>query len=444
MPALRPMMLTFGLTRLLVVIALVPFAVDWRSPTLASVRPWGLVALIVVPLSVACFEMWNGRPDQPENDLSGALRQTTLITSLLVLLATLGLEGRFHWIRRQVLAADPQQLEVLGRHVLVGFRDRAELSALVERRAIAGVFLAPRNVMGKDVEQIRREIDDLQDVRRRQGLPPLLIAADQEGGVVSRLSPPLTRLPALAELVASNPDPAQRRAAVQQYAAIQGKELAALGVNLNFAPVVDLNFNLRVSNDRFTHIGRRAIASDPNIVRDVAADYCTALRNAGVLCTLKHFPGLGRVAGDTHRSGADLIASRAQLAAADWVPFRALMEGGAVTMLSHARLVAVDRDHPASFSAAVVDIVRREWGYDGALITDDFSMGAVHESPQGIVGGAVAALNAGVDLILISFDTDQYFAIMQGLLQATAGGALSIPDLAASDRRLARIHDRIR
>jgi beta-N-acetylhexosaminidase len=161
-----------------------------------------------------------------------------------------------------------------------------------------------------------------------------------------------------------------------------------------------------------------------------------------VLCTLKHFPGLGRVTTDTHLAGANLDTSLAQLAASDWVPFRALMGTGTVTMLSHARLTAVDRDHPASFSRPVVDIVRREWGYDGVLITDDFSMGAVYQSREGIAGGSVAALNAGVDLILISYDTDQYFEIMHGLLGAAADGTLRPRELKESDRRLGELSSR--
>jgi beta-N-acetylhexosaminidase len=305
------------------------------------------------------------------------------------------------------------------------------------------VFLAPRNVAGKDAAQIRQEIDSLQALRRRQGLPPLWVAADQEGGLVSRLSPPLTALPALAEVVTRNPDASARQAAVAQYAATQGRELAALGVNLNFAPVVDLNFNVRTSDDRYTRIAQRAIASDPAIVRDVAAQYCAGLRSTGVLCTLKHFPGLGRVAVDTHLRGADLAASRTELEASDWVPFRALMCNGAVAMLGHARLTTVDPAHPASFSRPVIDIVRRDWNCDSVLITDDFSMGAVYQSQEGIGGGSVAALAAGVDLVLISYDTDQYFAIMESLLGAAARGALRPQDLAESEARLARLRDRL-
>ena len=88
-------------------------------------------------------------------------------------------------------------------------------------------------------------------------------------------------------------------------------------------------------------------------------------------------------------------------------------------------------------------MVRGEWNSDSVLITDDFSMGAVYQSPEGIAGGSIAALRAGIDLILISFDTDQYFAIMASLVRAAARGALRPQDLEASDQRLSRLHARL-
>src|SRR5207249_5162612 len=120
-----------------------------------------------------------------------------------------------------VLHADPALLERLGRHVVVGYRDIDELNALLERRAIAGVFLTTRNVQDRDAAVIRQEIAGMQAVRRRQGLPDLLIATDQEGGIVSRLSPPLPSLPSLAEIAARHPTGAERRTVVGEYAAMQ-------------------------------------------------------------------------------------------------------------------------------------------------------------------------------------------------------------------------------
>jgi len=108
-------------------------------------------------------------------------------------------------------------------------------------------------------------------------------------------------------------------------------------------------------------------------------------------------------------------------------------------MLSHARLTAMDPDHPVSFSRPVVaDLLRGEWGYDGVLMTDDFSMGAVYRSTEGIAGGSVAALNAGVDLVLISYDVDQLYVSMDALMRADRAGTLRADALQQSDRRLWR------
>ena len=281
-------------------------------------------------------------------------------------------------------------------------------------------------------------IANLQETRRTQGLPPLWIATDQEGGPVSRLSPPLARMPALAEIVAIHRDAAERLLAVRQYAGRQGRELAALGVNLNFAPVVDLNHGVVNPDDKTSRISTRAISNDPAVVTEVAELYCATLKMTGVHCTLKHFPGLGRVYEDTHKLAADLATSSQELEATDWLPFRQLKEDSAAfTMLGHARLTAIDAERPASFSNAVVKgLLRETWGHKGILITDDFSMGAVMLSREGPAGGAIAALNAGVDLILISYDPDQYFPVMYALLQADREGRLRAESLEASKARL--------
>ena len=95
--------------------------------------------------------------------------------------------------REEILASDPAILERLGRHIVIGYHSSATMKALVEKKAIAGIFITDHNVRRRTVADIRSEIDALQALRARQGLPPLIIAADQEGGAVSRLTPPLAR-----------------------------------------------------------------------------------------------------------------------------------------------------------------------------------------------------------------------------------------------------------
>lgn len=440
---LRILNLALGIVRFAAAILLLYLAWQWRSPLFASTRTAALVLSITVPLALIAAELLVWR-------ISARWRPATLVyggTALVALLAlalTLTFELQFRWMRHEVLRADPARLEHLGRHLIVGYRNAAELRELIERKAAAGVFITAHNVRGKDADTIRRDIEALQAIRKAQGLPPLLIATDQEGGGVSRMSPPLPRPLTLGEIVRSHSDAAARRDAVRAHADDVGRSLSALGVNLNFAPVVDLDHGLSNPNDRYTKIGMRAISSDPKIVADVAGEYCGGLAGHGVHCTIKHFPGLGRVFEDTHLDHATLTATAEELVKSDWLPFRELMQQKSMfTMLAHVRLAAIDRDRPASFSASVVSgLIRRDWSYGGILVTDDFSMGAAYRSDGGLGAAGVAALGAGVDLILISYDPDQVFPVLHALLRAEAGGALARDALAASARRLTGISNR--
>jgi beta-N-acetylhexosaminidase len=280
-----------------------------------------------------------------------------------------------------------------------------------------------------------REISSLQAIRTAQGLPALWIATDQEGGSVARMSPPLPRQPTLATAI-RNLTGAERQTAVGDYASTQGRGLAGLGINLNFAPVVDLDHGVHNPGDDYTRIGTRTISSDPAIVGEVAGTYCNALAAAGVLCTLKHFPGLGRVFEDTHLSEGVLNQTAAELETSDWVPFRALTKAGAAMMVGHVRAPALDPTYPVSTSALAINgALRRAWGFEGVVVTDDLCMGAIYSGHDGIAKASVRALNAGVDLLLISWDGEQVYPVLAELLLAV-DTAIAGTTLARSAARL--------
>lgn len=343
--------------------------------------------------------------------------------------------------RDEILASDPAILERLGRHIVIGYHSTATLRALVEKKAIAGIFITDHNVRRRSVADIRSEIDALQALRARQGLPPLIIAADQEGGAVSRLSPPLARQPSLARALAAVKPGEDMKSAVVAYARKQASELQRIGVNLNFSPVVDLKIDPKRRSDGETQLRYRALSADPRVVSDAAGWYCDTLAQAGIYCTIKHFPGLGRVTLDTHRHAGDIKAPIIELKGADWVPFRELMgKPHVVTMLAHVRLRERDAIKPASFSTSVIDgLIRTEWKHEGLLITDDFSMGAVTRSKEGIGAAAVAALNAGADLILVSFSDKHLDTVLSALIVAAKTDALHSAVSAASHRRLRQV-----
>jgi len=402
----------------------------YRTPLLVSIRtPVALVVGVGIVLGLG-LELRSLRR-------SSARRWPELLRVLLwglCLASALGIEGRFRLVKARVLAASPEQLEDLGAHFVVGFRSLDELYRLTDQGTVAGVYVSRRNLQTIDAAELSHALARIQEERRARHQPPLLVTADQEGGVVSHLSPPLTRLPSLGSLVDRE---AATPAEIRDYARVHGRELVSLGVNINFAPVVDLRVHVERAFDRYTKIEARSIAEDPALVAAVAGPYCEGLGSEGVACTLKHFPGIGRVLEDTHYFAGHLRVSRRSLEEQDFWPFRQLVRSGSpstLMMLSHTVVDAIDDRLPASMSAPVVDgLLRQAWGFDGVLITDDLSMFPISLGP-GVGEASVRALASGVDLLLISYDPDLYYEAVDELLSRSQ----EIPQerLASSDRRL--------
>ncbi len=401
-------------------LALLPLVWHYQHPLLFRLRHAESALLIALPL---CGLLgWRRLP--------GAAR--LLLVSVALLLAGQALHQQLQ--RQTVLAAGPA-MQALGRHFIVGYTDITEVRALAEKGLIGGIYVGRRNVRGRSLAEVRDEIAALQAIRRQAGLPPLIVAADQEGGEINHLSPLIERLPPLAEAI-GQPDPGR---AALIYGMRQGNALAQLGITLNFSPVVDLQPGVRPDGDRFSNIPARAIGSDPEGVAAVAAGYLDGLATSGVRGTLKHFPGLGRVRLDTHLHPARLAETPAELAA-DWLPFRTLAgRAGSALMLGHVTLEAIDPQRAASHSSAVVRLLREEWGYDGVLVTDDLNMGAVYDLGIGQV--ASEALAAGVDLVLVSYDPRQLYRALHGAAQALGAGRITPEMLAASARRLDLLAD---
>jgi beta-N-acetylhexosaminidase len=343
----------------------------------------------------------------------------------------------FDLTRKSVLQTETKLAQGLGRHFMVGYSSFDEAAQLAEKGLIAGIYVSHSNVERRKPPAIKAEIAALQERRRRAGLPPLIVAADQEGGVVSHLSPPLTRLPPLATLAELSPDVRAKKA--EEFGRTHGRELASLGITLDFAPVLDLK--PKGKRNRFdinTMTSERAISERPAVVSDVALSYVRGLESAGVGATVKHFPGLGRVRRDTHIVSADLDTPIDELEVSDWLPFKDVLAGTrAQLMIGHVSLTAVDPGRPASHSKAVIDgIIRKKWNYQGIIITDDLVMGAVYG--RNICTTVVEALNAGVDLLLVAFDSDQFYRIFACASDAAAQGKLDLDALRESDARLNR------
>lgn len=366
---------------------------------------------------------------------SGLAGRWLAVLWLLPPLSLLSAAESFEVTRRGVLQTEPALAERLGRHFIVGYSSYDEVAQLAEKGLIAGIYVGRVNVAQRKPPAIKAEIAALQERRRRAGLLPLIVAADQEGGVVSHLSPPLTPLPALSTLAELPPDVRAKKA--EEFGRTHGRELASLGITLDFAPVLDLKPKDKRSRlDINTMTAERAISENPTVVSEVALAYVRGLESAGVGATVKHFPGLGRVRGDTHIVSAELDTPLDELAVSDWLPFKDLLAGtSAQLMVGHVSLTAVDRGRPASHSKAVIDgILRKQWNYQGVVITDDLVMGAVYG--RNICTVVVEALNGGADLLLVAYDASQFYRIFACASDAALQNRLDLEALRDSDARL--------
>ncbi|WP_065754265.1 glycoside hydrolase family 3 N-terminal domain-containing protein [Bradyrhizobium paxllaeri] len=404
-------------------------AANKNDPYLISLRGSGNIVLATASIVVALILIRRGYWRR------GVAGRALILLWCLPSLSMLGAHASFEWRKQRVLQADAAQTRSLGRHFIVGYSSFAEVAVLAEKGLIAGVYITRHNIVGSTAPRLKEEIAALQEKRRAASLPPLIVAADQEGGIVSHLAPPLTKLPALSTLAELTPEVRAEKA--QAFGRTHGQELAALGVTVNFAPVLDLRPEVKRNRFDFnTLIGRRAISDDPAIVADIAQAYVSGLEASGVGATVKHFPGLGRVRTDTHHFSADLDTPFEELEASDWSPFRKVLAGSkAQLMIGHVALTSVDPDRPASHSKRVVDgIIRKKWNHQGVVITDDLVMGAIYQ--RNVCTAVVEALNAGVDLLLVAFDGTQFYRIFTCAMVASAEGRLDAAMLRDSETRL--------
>ncbi|MFR9774833.1 glycoside hydrolase family 3 protein [Micromonospora sp. MS34] len=242
------------------------------------------------------------------------------------------------------------------------------------------------------------------------GSAPFLIGTDQEYGVVTRITDGVTLLPSPLAAGAAG-DPALTEAAWRA----AGAELAAMGINMDFAPVAD------VLATRSTVIGSRSFGADPKNASAQVAGAVRGLQAEGVAASVKHFPGHGLTAADSHKDLPVVGQSRAVLDDTAFPPFRAGIDAGAMAVMSaHLDVKAIDPGTPATFSHKLLtDVLRGQLGFDGVVITDGMNMAPAKRWPPG--EAAVRALNAGNDLILMTPNVGQAYS---GLLAALKDGSL--------------------
>jgi beta-N-acetylhexosaminidase len=311
---------------------------------------------------------------------------------------------------------DPDLRRLAGRVLVAGYEGIEPPPTIVhaaERGELAGVILFRRNVA--EPEPLREALSALMTTS-----DPLLIAVDQEGGRVARLRAPVITLPPMRVLGRIDDVALTERAG-----RVLGAQLRAIGFNVDFAPVLDVD-----TNPDNPVIGDRAFAPTANAVIRHAGAFARGLARAGVIACGKHFPGHGDTELDSHFALPRLRHDPERLAAVELAPFRALAAELPMIMTAHVVFDAWDPDHPATVSRRVItDLLRDELGYQGVIVSDDLHMKAVADR-YGVEDAACRAIAAGCDVLLVC----QPDAFM-GVRDALTARAETEPAFAA------RLHD---
>lgn len=321
-----------------------------------------------------------------------------------------------------------------GHHFLVGLEPSTTLTdhdrRLLEALSPAGVILFKGSF---DQEAPYEEWLEsyrglMEDVRTAIARERIIVSIDHEGGRVYRPPPPITNFAYAREWAGD----------AQAVGRAMGIELRSLGVNVDFAPVVDVD-----SNPENPVIGPRSFGKTPEEVIRAALHFIGAIQVEGVAACPKHFPGHGDTSVDSHKTLPTVARSRDDLDRVELAPFRAVVEAGVrLLMTAHIRFPALDAERPSTLSRVITtDLLRNELGFDGVVVTDDIGMHAVSEIfKHG--GAAAAALSAGVDLIDIcafGIDTALGLDLADEIAAAQRSGGLGDPLLEESRARIERL-----
>jgi beta-N-acetylhexosaminidase len=328
------------------------------------------------------------------------------------------------------LPADPAALArgVIG----VGFTGTTPATAPLEALRAFGpgaLILFARNVGTTD------ELRELVGALRTISSPPPLITVDQEGGRVERIQHGVAALPS-AMAVGATGDVGL----AEKLGTLLGRDLARLGINVDLAPVADLSLQ-----PRSVVVATRAYGDDPERVGAFAGAFAHGLERAGVAATVKHFPGHGSTAEDSHVALPRVTADAETLRSRDLVPFRRAIadRAASIVITAHVVIEAFDPDRPATISRNVLTgLLRGELGYDGIVATDCLEMDAI-AGTIGTVRGAVEALKAGADLLLISHKLELAREAADAIAAAVREGEIPLARLQEAYARVSTLRERL-
>jgi beta-N-acetylhexosaminidase len=327
----------------------------------------------------------------------------------------------FKDVRREV-----GQLAIAG---FAGHEIPRDLKLLAKEFDLGGIILFSRNVAEPEqVAEVARE------ARTLAAELPLWVSTDQEGGRVARLKTPFTVWPPMRALGRSGDE-----RLVERFARALAAELRAVGISLNYTPVLDI-----LTNRDNPAIGDRALAERAEDVARLGTVIIRTLQAEGIAACGKHFPGHGDTSTDSHHELPIVEHPPDRIARVELVPFKAAIEAEvAAIMTAHVLIPAIDEERPATLSPAVVSgMLKGSLGYQGLVLSDDIGMGAI-SARYGTVEATVAAIAAGCDAVLMcGTDQDVQMAALEAVIHAVEDGTLPLKRVEDALARHRRVKER--
>lgn len=260
---------------------------------------------------------------------------------------------------------------------------------MIEKGKVGGVVLLGRNVSSAD--QLKVLVSSIKEANNSP--VPLFIGIDEEGGRVSRIPTSLSNLPSSERIGELNDVELS-----EQVGSLLAQKVKYFGINMNFAPVLDIN-----NNSANEVIGDRSFGQTPYKVANLGVATMKGIESEGIVPVIKHFPGHGDTSVDSHYKLPIIDKSVQQLESFEWKPFKQAITAGAdVIMTAHILFPALDDQFPATFSNKIIQgILRDQFNYDGLVITDDMAMGAI-ANDYGTTEAAVRSVQAGADMVMLT------------------------------------------
>lgn len=338
-------------------------------------------------------------------------------------------------------AADPIKLKIagmsldekIGQLLFFGFDGSvldAKATEVIERYRPGGLIVMGDNV--KSASQLLALVNSLKAVSSKNGIPAF-ISVDEEGGRVNRMPPELKNLPS-AQIIGKTGS----ADTANSVGGVIAEELKAFGFNMDFAPVLDI-----WSNPKNTVIGDRALGTDADTVGRLGIQVMKGISSSDVIPVVKHFPGHGDTTADSHKELPVSDSSLERLQSFELKPFEEAIGSGAdAVMVAHILLPQVDDKYPASLSKIfITDILRKQMGFGGVVITDDMTMGAISKN-YGLAEAAVISFQAGSDLILVVRGYDNEVSVAEALKNAVQSGKVSQARLDESVYRILKLKEK--